>query len=246
LRRSARRYWSQRDQSYLLLAGCGSLGSFLSPSCALTRRRAGTDFAVLWNRRKAAVGLGVLCLLTALSAVVFRLSRERKPELQITFLGYTNVLLSASSSHVSYSRKALFVVTNAGNAQIAISSMYWLYRDPTYRGQMPGYLIMPTDRIDPGESVLVTSFVPSDETRWRRNLAYSYPDPKKRLVDFLGGKGNFFGLKVGYLADAFFPTQKLHWAHSEWITNTVPRRYNISAPPPPFRFEPPTNTGTFP
>ena len=237
----------------------GYSGGSQPPSCALTRRRAGTDFAVLWNRRKIAVGLGVLCLLTALSAVVFRLSRQRKPELQIAFLGYTNVLLRASGQQSFTITKRLFIVTNAGVTQIEIASIHQLYPISAISGHFDSYLMMPTSRIDPGKADVATSYLSTNQTPWRISLAYAYPDPKKRLVDFWGGRGNFFGRKVGYFADAFFPTQKLHWAHSEWITNTglhrthwgwntntTPRRYHINAPPPPFRFESPTNTGTFP
>ncbi len=186
------------------------------------------------------MGLGVLCLLTALSAVVFLRSRETKPALQITFLGYTNIVLRTSLDSTITTEKGLFTVTNAGAAQVEISRI---------EIQPPLGLYVMTKSyypIDPGKAEVVTTFIPRDETLWRMSLVYFYPDPKKHLVDLFGGRGNFFGRNAGLLADVFFPTQKLHWAHSEWITNPIPRRYNINAPPPPFRFESPTNTGTFP
>jgi len=192
---------------------------------------------------RAPLRLGLLAgLLLIASALFLNYSRKRKPDLEITFLGYTNVLLRASLEVAFTMPKLMFSISNSSTEQISIASISQVYPWSEYPAHLDSYLMVSRYSVDPGEAIVESMLLPTNDPPWQFKLAYSSPGFKGRLIQSLGGRGTFMGRNAGAIVDIFSPTQKLRWIRVELPGSgkaAAPnsRRFHITAPPPPFKSE---------
>jgi hypothetical protein len=190
------------------------------------------------TRRGKVIWFAVACCVSATFVGFFWLQRAR-PDIRLIFVGYTNEIIEVRSNGYTEMTKAILEVTNCGSVPVKIASLWQAHPGPQIPVELAGsYLLMPTSRLNPGKMESVVTYLPSKESDGRLKVAYI----RLGWIDSLASKArNSRNTGVRNLGNKLFPIAKLHWAQSDWISNSPPfvpiSRYHISAPPPEIPLE---------
>ena len=178
------------------------------------------------------------CCASATFVGFFWLQRAR-PDIRLIFVGYTNEIIEARPGYTLWMAKAILEVTNCGSAPVKIASLWQAHPGPQIPVELArSYLLMPTSQLNPGKMESVVTYLPLKESDGRLKVAYT----RLGWTESLASKArNSRNTSVQTLANKLFPASKLHWAQSDWISNSPPSvpisRYHISAPPPEIPIE---------
>jgi len=190
------------------------------------------------RRRLVLIALVVIACGGALLTWIWE--REESPEVKLVFLGYTNELigvynLGPSFEVSSWTPKAIIGITNGGETPIL--PIPW--SKGVKLGANGKYLYAPQALIPPGAMNTTTSHLSTSDNGFEATFAYTRLSRIAKLINQLKSSS------IGSIARVL-PSPQLQWAQSVWVTNPPPeKRFHIDAPPPPFKFEPPsreTNT----
>ena len=193
-------------------------------------------------RARRIISLTLACS-TSVVLVGFLLARQPRPDIQLVFVGYTNVFFEvgrkgSSDRRTLWLTKAILEVTNCGSVPVRIAPVTQAYPASQLLSEIkaPYLAMMSSPAVKPGKSEAGAVYVPQQEPRWRANVAYSRLDCMESLTD--KARNSRF-VVVRTVARRLLPSPRLVWAQSDWITNssTPARHYHITAPPPDIRIE---------
>jgi hypothetical protein len=192
------------------------------------------------NARRGKVVCLTLACCASIIFVGFLMSRPAQPDIRMIFVGYTNEIIEGPG-YTLWIAKAILEVTNCGSAPVKIASLWHAHPGPQIPVELAGsYLLMPTSQLNPGKMESVVTHLPSIESDGRLKVAYTRIGWMESLASKVRNSRN---ASVQNLANRLVPTPKLHWAQSDWISNSPPiipipvSRYHISAPPPEIPIE---------
>ena len=193
-------------------------------------------------RKLRVISLTLVCV-AGVGVAGLLLSRQAGPQVQLVFVGYTNILLEirgkgGSDRDTVWMTKAVIAVTNCGSASVKIASIAEAYPSSqiSYRIAQSSYLLTPASVIKAGKSEVCTMYVPATESPWRANVAYRRQGWTESAMD---RARNSPSRVVRAAVQRLLPAPKLRWVQSDWITNSPApsSRYHITAPPPDIRIE---------
>lgn len=181
-------------------------------------------------QRKGRLIRVALVLFASIALVSIFLSRRAQPDLQLVFVGYTNVPIEVTwdgNKVVLWTSKAVMEVTNCGSASLRISHRSMAHPLESISDHT-AYVMASMPII--GSNRVAVGFVdfPQTESRWQAKIAYSRLDWMEHLID-QGRNSRYKVLRS--VARTFSPSPKLRWVQSDWITNSAARCYHITAPP---------------
>ena len=190
------------------------------------------------TRRRWITGL-LLGFLSVAIALVALNSRSERPDVQILFLGYTNVPTSFEPrSGTVLLRKGMLLVTNCGSAPVQFLSIWDAYGRTNMRAHLHSYVLKIPPVLKPGESARVELLSPGrDGETFRAELAYYRLALSHRLTQRAHSSTN---AAVRAVARLISRPPKPRWARSAPITNSFTSyvsRYHINASPPPVTYD---------
>ncbi len=195
---------------------------------------AGPGYAMTTRRRWVA-GLALGFLGVALAVVALN-SRSGPADVQLLFLGYTNVFTESRSGTFSL-RKAMLLVTNCGSAPVRFLPIWDAYGITNMGAHLHSYALKIPTVLKPGESARAELFFRSDGEIFRAELAYYRLSLTHRLTHQAHSSTN---AAVRAVARLISRQPKPRWGRSEPITNfftSYVSRYHITAPPSPVTYD---------
>ena len=171
----------------------------------------------------AGIGLGFLGAALAIGALNFR---SERPDVQILFLGYTNVpvklrmclVVSGSGDSVPLTvRKAMLVVTNCGRVPVQLLPIWEAHGRTNVLSHLRSYLQVKSSVLKPGESAQATLTSGREGATFRAELAYYRLDLSHRLSQQARSSTN---AAMRAVANLFPRTPKPRWARGQPIANS--------------------------
>jgi len=189
------------------------------------------------TRRRWIAGL-ILGFLGVALAVVALNYRSGPADVQLLFLGYTNVFTETRFG-TAVLRKAMLLVTNCGSAPVQFLSIWDAYGWTNMRAHLHSYVLKIPPVLKPGESARAELFSRSDGEIFRAELAYYRLSLTHGLTHQARSSTN---AAIRAVARFISRQPKPCWARSGPITNSVTvtsyvSRYHITAPPPPVTYD---------
>ena len=198
------------------------------------------------TRRLWIAGLGLGVLGVALAVLTLN-SRSRRPDVQILFMGYSNVPASfggrgfePNGTYFVGTRlveKPVLLVTNCGSVPVQVLPIWEAYARTNIDAHRHSYLLLPPLVLKPGESVPARLSSGLQGHIFRAELAYQRLNFARRMSQQARSSTN---AAVRAVARLIPRPPKPRWARSEPITNSVRSYvtgYHITAPPPPVTYE---------
>jgi hypothetical protein len=177
--------------------------------------------------------LGFLCLLIA---VVVWNSRSGRADVQLIFVGYTNVLISLrgnspqSVRDTYWERKPVMLVTNSGSDPVRLLTGWEAYGKTNFGVHLHSYVLRVPSVLNPGESARAELFSGLDGEIRRAELAYRRIDSVERLSQRSQSSTN---AALRSLVKLVAGSRQPLWVHSGPFTNSYYRRsrFHLTAPP---------------
>ena len=204
--------------------------------------------------RRTSLLVAACCIVAAGITLALLQRKPERPDVKLVFLGYTNAVLKSvrtgpmgdSIESLVSLPKAIIGITNCGNSPVIPISRFQILRLLGSSMSPRNYAATPTPIIPPGEMAVATVFISGMDSEWNVDLAYTSETHAEKWV----AKGKASKISALRSVAGLFPPAKVKWAQAVWVSNppqpmsddaprSPPRRYNITAPPPSFRFENP-------